>query len=407
MKKGLRALVAASAVTGLIVGAVTGSSAAPRNNPLKGEGKNMKIVANVGYPGGTDMEFATIKGHDYAFAGSASGVGGAKAGALHVINIDNPAKPRVAATLNCSLYQADIQISYDQKTVIMGADSAGGPDGCLALGQAGFMTVDIRNPMKPKPIGFAAIPAGSHNTTAHPTKPYVYNSDSELAKRGEIQIWSIKDPSKPKLVNTIPSLPHSPHDISFNKDGSLMVTAAISHFDIYDTSDPENPTLLYEGQCPGCSITHDAKFTPDGKHIVIGDEGGGGGAYPCPGGALYFYDFSTPPVPVLTGVYEPDELVLAKDDQGGPEGCTAHVFDFNDKGNLVSISWYSAGTRLLDISSMIGPSFGGNTAAGVQELGWFEPDGGVSWSSKIYTNDKYIFSNDENRGFDVFQYTGK
>jgi hypothetical protein len=83
------------------------------------------------------------------------------------------------------------------------------------------------------------------------------------------------------------------------------------------------------------------------------------------------------------------------------------VFDFNDKGNIISISWYSAGTRLLDISSMIGPTFGPNTAAGVKEIGWFEPDGGVSWSSKIYTNDKYIFSNDENRGFDVFQYTGK
>lgn len=408
MKRMSKALVATAAVAGLFVGtAAMPASAGRQSAPLKGEGENMKIVGNVGYPGGTDMEFVTQKGRDYAITGSAPGVGGAKAGAMHIIDITNPAKPKLVAQLNCSFYQADIQISYDQKTVLLAADSAGGPDACLGIGKLGFMTVDISNIKKPKPVGFAEIPRGSHNTTAHPTKPYVYNSDSDLAQRGEIQIWSIKNPAKPELVNTIPSLGHSPHDLSFNADGTRVVTASVSHMDIFNTEDPENPTLMYEGQCPGCSITHDAKFTPDGNTIVVGDEGGGGGAYPCPGGALYFYDFSNQTVPVLQGMYEPGEVVFARDNQGGPAACTSHVFDFNEKGDRISISWYSAGTRLLDISSMVGPSFGSDTIAGVKELGWFMPDGGVSWSSKIYKGDKYVFSNDELRGFDVFQYTGK
>ena len=366
----------------------------------------MKIVANIGYPGGTDMEFFTQKGRDYALTGSAPGVGGAKFGAFRVIDVTNPAKPKLVSTVRCSFYQADIQISHDEKTALIAADRAGGPDACLGVGKLGFMTIDISNVRKPKPIGFADIPRGSHNVTTHPTKPYVYNSDSDLAKAGEIQIWSIKNPAKPVLVNTVRSIGHSPHDISFNKDGTRAVTAAVSHFDIFNTEDPENPTLMFEGQCPGCSITHDAKFTPNGKNIVIGDEGGGGDIYPCPGGALYFYDFSSGVVPVLTGIYEPQELILAKDNQGGPQACTSHVFDFSADGKRISISWYSAGTRYLDISNMVGATVGEN-GNGVKELGWFQPDGGVSWSSKMYEGNKYVFSNDINRGFDVFQYTGK
>ncbi len=406
MKRATKALIASAAVAGLIAGAVaTPAGAARKNAPLKGEGVNMKIIGNVGYPSGSDMEFATIKGRDYAFAGSFAAA--KDGGGLHVIDITNPEKVKEVAWLQCAVYQADIQISHDQKTLMMAADTAGGPDSCIMVGKLGFMTIDITNPKKPKAIGVAEISRGAHNTTAHPTKPFVYNSDSQLTGPGEIQIWSIKNPAKPVLVNTIPSVPHPPHDISFNKDGSKAVTAAISHIDIFDTSDPENPTLTWTGQCPGCSITHDAKFTPNGKNIIVGDEGGGGGGYPCPGGALYFYDYSSGVVPVLTGIYEPNEVLLARDNQGGLGACTSHVFDISDDGKRVAISWYSAGTRYLDISSMVGATFGEHNAAGVVELGWFQPEGGVTWSSKFYKGTKYIFSNDEYRGFDVFQYTGK
>jgi hypothetical protein len=405
MNKLGRTLVAATAVAGLIATALVVPAAA--KNPLKGEGRNMKIVANVAYQGGTDMEFFTQKGRDYALTGAAPGVGGAKAGAFRVIDITTPAKPKLVATLPCSLYQADIQISHDEKTALIAADSAGGPDSCLAVGKQGFMTIDIRNVKKPKPIGFAEIPGGSHNVTAHPTKPYVYNSNSDLAGRAEIQVWSIKNPAKPELVTSVRSLPHAPHDISFNSDGSKIVTAAISHIDLFDTSDPEKPSLTFTTQCPGCSITHDAKFTPDDSGLVIGDEGGGGSPYPCPGGALYFYQLVGGAAPVLTGVYEPEEILLAREGQSGPGACTSHVFGFNKDGSKVAISWYSAGTRLLDVSAMMGAAVGEADTGGVAEIGYFMPDGGTSWSSKFYKSDKYIFSNDTNRGFDVFEVTSK
>jgi hypothetical protein len=400
------------AVPLLVAVLATTAGAGPGRSRLAGEGKGLKLIANIKYTGGTDMEFATIKGRDYAFAGAAESVGGTAdgAGAFRVIDVTNPAKPKVAATLKCSFYQGDVQLSHDKKVALLAQDdfNVGGKNSCLAATSPGFMTIDIRNPKRPKPLGFAKIARGSHNITAHPTKPFVYNSDSDLENRGEIEIWSIANPRKPKLLNTVDSLPHSPHDVSFNKKGTLAVMASVSHFDIWETKNPAKPTLLYTAQCPGCSITHDAKFTPNGKRIVIGDEGGGGGEYPCPGGALYFYDLHDAggrPVPVLTAVYEPQEFGVVN--VGLPQACTSHVFDISDNGKFIAISWYSAGTRYLDISSSQGATLGGNgTPGGIVEKGWFIPEGSVSWSSKFHKG-PHIYSNDEHRGFDVYKITAK
>jgi hypothetical protein len=394
----MAALVLSAGAAGAGHGAQWNEEQSGRPSPsLQGEGEGLELVANIPYRGGSDMEFARIRGRDYAFTGSLN----AEDGGLRVIDVTNPRRPRQVAHLPCVLNQNDIQISHDKKTVMMAADSPGGANSCLAAGRRGFMTVDIRNPRRPRPIGFAEIPRGSHTITAHPTKPYVYNSDSELTVPGQMQIWSIRNPRRPELVNTVPSLPHSPHDLGFNKDGTMAVTAAISHWDIWDTSDVENPELLWTGQCPGCQITHDAKFTPDGSHIFVGDEAAGGLPYPCPGGALYAYMLEGSddrPVPVLTGIYWPGNLVTA---QGGVGACTSHVFDISPDSSKLAISWYRLGTRYLDISEPHGLTFG-PFGIGIQEQGWFIPEGANSWASKIHRG-PWVYSNDLNRGFDVYR----
>ncbi|HEV2756426.1 MAG TPA: hypothetical protein VG318_11700 [Actinomycetota bacterium] len=405
MKKTRTSIAAATAISALLALSVH-ASARPAAAPLKGEGEGLKLVANLNTGSGTDMEFTTIKGHEYGFVASRTVADGVTGG-VNVINVDNPEKPKLVAKLPCNLNQGDIQISHDNKTLIQAADAAGGPDACLMVAKAGFMTIDISNPLKPKAVGVAEIPRGSHNTTAHPKAPYVYNSDSDgAASRGEIQIWSIKNPAKPELVNTIQNPTHSPHDLSFNADGTRMITAARTLVHLYDTSDPENPVLLSAVACPGCQLAHDAKFTPDGKWAIVGDEANGGGTYPCPGGALYFYEITNGTALVLKGIYEPNEVVFASEGQTAPGSCTSHVFDISPDSSKLAISWYSAGTRYLDISNPTGATFGENTspAGGVTELGWFIPDGASSWSSKFHKG-PYIYSNDINRGFDVYKIT--
>lgn len=49
----------------------------------------------------------------------------------------------------------------------------------------------------------------------------------------------------------------------------------------------------------------------------------------------------------------------------------------------------------------MGFGFGSTTAGGIEELGWFQPEDGVSWSSKIFKG--WIYSNDLSRGFDVYK----
>jgi hypothetical protein len=406
-------VLATAAVAGLLTTAAAGTASAARDAnpnrnvqpaPLTGEGQGLKLIKNIPTASGTDMEFATIKGHEYGFV-AARTTANSPNGGLYVIDVTKPEQAKVAGYLPCNMTQMDIQISHDKKTVIMAADGAGGPDSCLMVGQLGFMTVDISNPLKPKAVGVAPIPRGSHNTTAHPTKPYVYNSDSDLGDVGEIQIWSIKNPKKPELAATVPAIGGSPHDIAFNSDGSRAVTAGVDNIELFDTTDPENPTLLSTWQCPGCSITHDAKFTPDDTGIVVGDEAGGGLTFPCPGGALYFYDLQADRVPVLTGIYEPGSIVTARQGQTTPGSCTSHVFDFDEDGSHIAISWYSAGTRYLNVENPVGITFG-QQGTGVVEEGYFIPDGSSSWSSKIHKG-PYVYSNDILRGFDIYKITNK
>lgn len=403
-------LAASLIAAGLVVGALGAPSAIAKSPKIEGEGENMKPYFNQPWGGGTDMETATIKGRDYAFASSTAPV--PEGGGLHVIDITNPAKPKEVGYAPCRLNQGDVQISHDKKNVMVAMDGAVGPDGCLGIGQHGFLIYDIKNPTKPKPVGFAATTT-SHNVTAHPTKPYVYNSNSSLAGDPEIQIWSIKNPAKPELVNTVDSLPHAPHDIAFNREGNFAVTAAISHWDMFDTSDPENPKLVFETQCPGCTITHDAKFTPDDNGVIIGDEAGGGLTFPCPGGALYFYKLQWPtesqPVPVLTGVFEPHTVIFPTGTT--PGSCTSHVFEISDDGTHLAIAWYASGVHYINIGDLAGAAVGDHAAGNIKREAWFIPnrtdDGtvvqGSTWSAKLHRNWPYVFTNDIRLGFIAYK----
>jgi hypothetical protein len=401
--------LATGVIVGLLAGALAGTAGAgqPRKSaPLKGEGEGLKLIKNIPWASGTDMEFTTIGKREVGFAMSRAPL--ADGGGLHIIDVTNPKKIKEISRLKCVLSQGDVQISYNKRYVYIAADGGGGPEACIGVGKLGFMIVDIKNLKRPKPVGFAEIPRGSHNITAHPTKPFVYNSDSDLAHQGlgVIEVWNVKNARKPKMVYEHFVGVHSPHDISFNRNGTRAVTAAVSHIDLLDTTNPAKPVSLFTTQCPGCTITHDAKFTPDGKKLLIGDEAGGGAPFPCPGGALYAYTIEgteTQPVLVPQGTYWPDELVAAQ--PPGVGGCTSHVMDVSDNGKKLAISWYTAGTRYLDISNTMGATIGEN-GTGIKELGWFIPEGGNSWSSKFHKG-PYIYSNDINRGFDVYKIVKK
>ncbi|HEY7873836.1 MAG TPA: hypothetical protein VIG64_01815, partial [Actinomycetota bacterium] len=395
------------AVAVALLASLLGAAASAEGTPRRAIGTGLELVASVPFPGGTHLVTATIKGRDYLFAASAPSSG---TGDLRVIDVTSPERPRVVATLPCSDYQGHLQLSHDKKTLILGVDRPAGESTCMPAGEQGFITINVRNPRRPKPLGYAAIPGGSHSTAAHPRKPRVYNapegSPAPERRPPDMEVWSIANPRKPKLVNTIP-MPrtHSPHDISFNKSGTMAAIANISSFHLLDTRDPVNPVVVYSGQCPGCQHTHEARFTRDGKTLVVNDEALGG-PYPCPGGALYFYELAGAPESTtasLTGTYSIED---AGANSGGEAGfCTPHVFDISRDGTRVAASWHSAGVRYLDITKHSGVTVGADSPAGgegVRELGSYTSEGGDSFTAK-FLRGPYIYSIDIPSGLQIFR----
>ncbi|HEV3473233.1 MAG TPA: hypothetical protein VG408_08535, partial [Actinomycetota bacterium] len=330
-------------------------------------------------------------------------------GAIRVIDVTNPRRPKTVASVACSANQSHLQISHDRKTLIVGEDVTHHPDACAASG-LGFFTIDISNPSKPRPVGIADIPRGAHTTTTHPTKPLVYVSYGDIVTTAPaaFDVWSIANPAKPKHLATVPVAGyHGPHDISFTADGTRAVAASVSAIHVLDTTDPTHPKELALLQCPGCTHNHEARFTPDEKHIVVSDETPSS-VVPCPMGGLYFYGWDPKAEPYMTliGQWQPREV-------GTPSGapttvglCSSHVFGISPDGTKVAASWHTAGVRVVDITSMTGVGVG-DQGTGPREIAWYLPDDAESFSAKFDRSGRFVFLNDLHSGFSVYELTAE
>lgn len=388
--------------------------------------------ATVSYPGispynnkagGSDVEFATINGRDYAFAGRLNAN-------VAVIDITDPENPSLVAEVPCALYQNDVQV-FQNRLLIMGQDNAKAgrctmPDGSSRRLNAGFAVADISNPTRPRVIGIAESPRGAHNLTLHPTEPLIYLSNADLeGVNGQVSIWDISTPTSPvKVQDWNVSAASPPHDITFNTKafeqtdpvngtrtilpGQRAYSAAITHTDIFDTTDPRNPLLISTILHPDIQISHQADPTPDGKYLLVSDEVGGGTFAPvCPGGGVHVYkigpEAASELAPVQVGVFWADPV----GPQFSPPSCTAHVFRINPDGHTMAIAWYGQGVHIMDISNLIGLTGAGSngaTGVGVRTIASAVEIGADTWSAKMWQerHPGYVFANDIDRGFDVF-----
>ncbi|HVF06089.1 MAG TPA: hypothetical protein VNA20_14705 [Frankiaceae bacterium] len=377
-------------------------------DPLaKGVGKDMVPVAHIAYPSGTDIEFATVKGRDYAVAPSQGNNGG-----LRLINIDKPEKPKVTGFLRCPVSQNDVQVRGT--LVLLGIDggaSSGDSDAqCFkqlgAEATTGLMVISIADPAKPRAIGFLPMKHGVHNATWHPGGRYVYISDSELTPEiavpfgGRIQIVDVGNPRKPRELSTYLLVGDrmSTHDITFNKKGTRAYVAALQETYILDTTSPAEPKEVARIEDPSINISHGADPTPDGKYLLVTDEQAGAAANGvCNVGGVHVFDISiNEKVPVKVGFYflDPVNSVTATTNSGNLT-CTAHVLDYSADGKTWTNGNYAAGVRLLSATALLGRP---------TELAYFTATDANTWSAKTYKNPRYVFANDLKRGFDVYKW---
>ena len=417
----------------------TSALAADANSP------NMRHVANFQYEkrnggttqGGTDIEFATHRRKQYAFAGSYRN-------GMQIFDITRPERTRHVGVYDCGITQGDVQVfrqrdekgrlfaTYTSDTVNDGTSRCNREAQRLGFetqnengtGKNGTFIVDVTNPRKPTTVSFIAIPQGSHNMTVHPSGNYMYNSNSDLITSisPAIEIVDIRNPADPKLLEdelelkTFPGLGTESHDITFNDSGTRAYSAALSHGAIIDTTNPAAPKIVSEWEDPTINVWHqtDPVTIGDREFVIAEDEmyGAAGGPH-CPSGGVHIYEITgeLEKAPVKVGYWNIDEIRPTSSATGR---CTAHVLDIHEDQQIMTIAFYNGGVRVVDLSGLAGATrtsagLGDTGSAGaIKEVGFYRFEGMDSWAAKTpfieRDGDFYLYGNDQRRGLDVYRF---
>ena len=377
---------------------------------------------------GTDIEFARIKGRDYAFAGTYRN-------GLQIIDVTNPRAPRIAAVYDCAIAQGDVQVfRRGTRTLVAYAaddysshtfpESRCFRDNGLPSATYGTFFVDVTQPSRPRSAGFAEIPVGSHNQSVHPSGMYMYNSNADLSPGGAIEVLDIRRLDQAVQVAELPLRTGlESHDITFSADGKRAYSAALTHTLVLDTTKPGGPQVIGTIVDPTINLHHQADpitiddpILGERTFLIVTDElGGAAGNGSCPGGGLHVFDITgeLERAPVKVGYWTIPDVSPAIDDW---LVCTSHVLRLYPKQKLMTIGWYDAGVRIVDVSGLVGASVGalpqiGNLGVGMREVGFYALPNADTWSAKTNRFEKdgsfYLFGNDLNRGLDVYRYDSK
>jgi hypothetical protein len=340
---------------------------------------NISLLENFPYNGGTDIDFRG----KYVYAGVEDDAGG-----LLILDVSGGV-PRKVGFVPCPGSQNDVAV-VKPGIVAMGFHNGG----CLGLQFGGIRLIDVRSPSKPRMLGTVQIPGGTHTLTVYPGQPFIFASPGGLG--GVESIIDVSDPKHPAVVAEYGNNPAGCHDLSFHvyEDESVLAFCpGAGSTEIWDASTPTDPQLL--SIIPGhMEFPHAAVASPDGDLLLVSDEAFVGhecvSAGHAPVGALWAYDISNPAAPILMGQISnprgssPVAAVFQY-------SCTAHNLNFIPDTRLAVVSWYTAGTTVVDFSNPTLPV----------EVAFFREVDSYTWSSYYYRG--LIYANDLNRGLDVLK----
>jgi hypothetical protein len=401
---------------------------------------NLTYVKNIPYEArngttpnrGSDIEFAKIRGKQYALAGSYNN-------GLQIVDISKPDKAQTVGIYDCGVTQGDVQVFRQADEpgrvfVTYTSDTTGVVDSTCyqeakALGyeveksngraKNGTFIADITDVRNPKTVSFAEVAQGSHNQTVHPSGDYMYNSNSDLITSfmPAIEVFDIRDPANPVQITEIP-LPTRPglgtesHDITFNEEGSRAYSAALSQGVIINTENPAEPKLITSFLDPTINLWHqsDPVTVGDREFLLVEDEFIGAiGTGQCPNGGMHVYDITGDNEldPVKVGYWNIDEV---RTTNKATDSCTAHVFDIHEDEQIMTIAFYNGGVRVVDLGGLEGITLGDTsvTGEGLKEIAFFRTSNANSWAAKTpfieKDGDFFLYGNDRNRGLDIYRF---
>ena len=200
------------------------------------------------------------------------------------------------------------------------------------------------------------------------------------ANQGTLIFDIATDPLNPKLVGKYTR--GYVHDEVVRNDTMYAAMINDGRFDIvYLGKDRTNPELVTDISYPGAG-THNADLTIDGRYVMTTDEIG-----------------STPKTLKVWDLANIDDIVKVAD-WTPVQGQTIH--NVHVKGTVAYIAWYTAGTRIVDISDPTSPV----------EIGFYDMFPGSSsstignWEVYPYFKSGKIISSDMRTGLHVFTFDG-
>ena len=219
--------------------------------------------------------------------------------------------------------------------------------------------------------------------------------------------------TKSKVVGTLDVSPSiGCHDVTIFAKKKLAVAACITESQIWSIKNPAKPKILGRIRNPLIQIHHSSSFTWDGKYVILGDEFGGAAAGGCVGdssvpiGAMWFYNIKDPSAPQEVGYFGPSRMHEMPGDANEAQRprCTTHNFNIlpmkNPKKYVVVSSYYGAGLAAIDFSDPENP----------KEIAHYLPkeDGNMPdmWSGYWYNGRIYTNEHASKRGISVYVLKG-
>ena len=257
---------------------------------------------------------------------------------------------------------------------------------CYVVNESGggMDIISLEDPFNPYKVGsYTSSTSTAHNMFIADGYAYLVGSAGSSAQTNSWQgiiILELSDPENPTELGRWEET--YIHDIYVKNDTAYACDIYNGSLAIIDVSDKTNPTtmLVHNYSNYGC---HAVWITDDSKYAVTGDEESGG--------YVYIFDIQDFDNINMVATWYPDE----------PQVQNKSVHNVLIKDDLLYVSYYVYGTRIVDISDPYNP-------IEVGYYDWYPGQNGLysgNWGTYPFTGNGLIYSTDySGNGFFVMSY---